>query len=210
MRSVLRQYRPLASGADRQSVGHPRPHGSGRPYACTVPPPGRRPLGPPSFFATAGPLGPWAGGSRGPERFVRPVGPRLRLVACVSSPPALRPLGPLRLPVPRRGSALWSVARARGFGLQRGRGCAPLWRSAPSLGFRSLRLLPPAPCRRCAAAAIFSYRGDVAFSASPGSWARPGRDGAVPLKHPVPCPSSFAAENPGLTNSCLCCTIIHG
>lgn len=114
------------------------------------------------FLRTAGPWGPWRGGSRGPERVGRhgggqaapSGGPRLRLVACVSSPPAWRPVcrAP-RLPVPRRSSALWSVARPRGFGLLGGRGCAPLWRSAPSLGFRSLRLLPPPPCRLAAAVA---------------------------------------------------------
>lgn len=58
LRSMLRQYRRLASGAERQSVGHPRPHGSGRPYACTVPPPGAVPLcGGRPLFAHCGALG---------------------------------------------------------------------------------------------------------------------------------------------------------
>ena len=77
------------------------------------------------FLRTAAPLAPWRGGSRGPVRFVRIVGLRLRLVACVSSPPASRPFGPLRLPSSRRCSALSSVARARGFGLRGGRGLRP-------------------------------------------------------------------------------------
>ena len=95
-----------------------------------------------------------------------------------------------------------------------------------SLGFSAA-----APCRLASPCGGLRrrsgfYRGDVAFSASPGSWARPGRDGRqvlrsscadakaspgyVPLNGCFPCPSSFAAENPGLTNKCLCCTIIHG
>ena len=137
------------------ALGHPRPHGSDRPCACTVPPPGRA-MGAP-FLRTAGAAQgrpPWRGGSRRPERVVRhgggqaapSGGPRLRLVAFVSSPPAWRAVcrAP-RLPVPRPSSALWSVVRPRGFGLLGGRGCAPLWRAAPSVGFRSLRLLPPPP-----------------------------------------------------------------
>lgn len=94
-----------------------------------------------ALFAHCGPqCGPWRGGSRrrsvsfgtGPSS--GPSGsPRLRLVAFVSSPPAWRPVcrAP-RLPSPRQSSAPTSVVRRPGFGLQGGRGCAPLWRCGPS------------------------------------------------------------------------------
>lgn len=59
-------------------------------------------------------------------------------------------------------------------------------------------------------ALVFLNKGDVAFHASPGSAVRPGRDGSQPPNSLVPCPSSFATENPGLTISPFYCTIIHG
>ncbi len=52
------------------ALGRPRPHGSDRPCACTVPRPGRALVGAP-FLRTAGAAQgrpPWRGRSRGPER----------------------------------------------------------------------------------------------------------------------------------------------
>ena len=156
-------------------------------------------LWPPSFLRTAAALPPWRGGSRGPVRFVRLGGPRLRLVACVSSPPALRPFGPLRLPFPRRGSALSSVARARGFGLQRVRGLRPFLALCAVFPLCSLWFLPPplfrlaSPCGGLRRRSGF-YRGDVAFHASLGSAFRPGGGGSLPLNLLVPRPYSFAID----------------
>lgn len=208
--SMVRQYRPLASGAERLRWGGP-PKAVGSPMRlhCTAAWPPSRFGGPPSFFATAGPLGPWAGGSRGPERFVRhggrqaapSGGPRLRLVACVSSPPALRsPVGArFGFPSPAR-PLLWCRWPGPGALGSWGAGGALLrCRLGPSGRLAPPGFCPPPPLspgfawrrlrRRC-----FSYRGDVAFAASRGSAVRPGRAGSLPLNGCFPCPSSFAID----------------
>ena len=161
------------------------------------------------LFRHCGPFGPLGGRLPGPGAFRSARGPssgplgrppasarRVRLLAFGLAFPCR---GPLRLPVPRPSSALVSVARARGFGLLGGRGCAPsvpLWAVWPPC---VSWLLSPAPLspgfawrrlrRRC-----FSNRGDVAFAASQGSAVRPGRAGSLPLNGCFPCPSSFAID----------------
>lgn len=113
------------------------------------------------FLRTAGPLGPWRGGSRGPERVGRhgggqaapSGGPRLRLVAFVSSPPAWRPPVGCRLGFPSpagpRLCGRWPGPGALG---SRGAGgCAPFRFPAPSFRLAPSGCFPRPLCRlpRC-------------------------------------------------------------
>lgn len=120
----------------------------------------RRLAGPqsvPSFFATAPPLAAWAGGSRGPERFVRhggrqaapSGGPRLRLVACVSSPPALRsPVGArFGFPSPARPLLCFRWPGPGALGSWGAGGALLRRRLGPSGRLAPPGFCPPPPCR---------------------------------------------------------------
>ena len=143
--SMLRQYRRLASGGERLRWGGP-PQAVGSPVRLHCTAAWSRPGGAP-FLRTAGrsaPLGAAAPGARSVS-----VGRAAPGCGSSRSSPRLRPgarsAGRLGFPSPAGPRLCGRWARPRGFGLQGGRGCAPLWRSAPSAGFRSLRLLPPPP-----------------------------------------------------------------
>lgn len=143
------------------ALGHPRPHGSGRPYACTVPPPGAVPLcGGRPLFAHCGALGALARrlAAAGACRSAAAGAPVLRFASLAAR--RLRS-GAARLPAFLRcGSFLRLGGRlCSGFGGP----AAPLW--AP--GGRQFRpflalcaVFPPcslgfsaaAPCRLAAAA----------------------------------------------------------
>lgn len=161
------------------ALGRPRPHGSDRPCACTVPRPGRALVGAP-FLRTAGAAQgrpPWRGRSRGPERTcsvrgrqAAPLAPPgcgfVALPRGLFCPPFFRLLAsglaspcrwPLRLPSPRQPSALLSVGRPRGFGLLWGAGgfrsCRFWWGRVPS---RSSGFGPRPPCRPAGVSAALS------------------------------------------------------
>lgn len=142
LRSKVRQYRRLASGAERQSVGHPRPHGSGRPYACTVPPPGRGPGGPRPFCALRRP---WRLGAAAPG--ARCVSFASAAPGCGSShaSPRLRPcvpLGRFGFPSPAVARLCHRWPGPGALGSRGAGGCAPFWLSAPSFRFAPSGFFP--------------------------------------------------------------------
>jgi hypothetical protein len=185
--------------------GHPRPQGSDRPCACTVPPPGRGPGGPRPFCALRRR---WRLGAAAPG--ARSVSFATAAPGCGSShsSPRLRPrvlLGRFGFPSPAVARLCHRWPGPGALGSRGAGGCAPFWLSAPSFRFDPSGFFPrpsfawlrlASPCGGLRRRFGF-YRGDVAFHASLGSWSRPGGGGSLPLNLLVPRPFSFAIDRGG-------------